>query len=76
MVDTDIAPLRPDVSLPAITSHLATYNLVAAPVVDWTIAYEDGPASVDQACFGTTRADGNVYAAGWAVHRAVMTRAR
>lgn len=43
-------------------------NGVAAPVVDWTIAYEDGPASVDQACFGTTRADGNVYATGWAVH--------
>ena len=34
IIDTDIAPLRPDVSLPAITSHLATYNLVAAPVVD------------------------------------------
>jgi Mg/Co/Ni transporter MgtE len=34
IIDNDIAPLRPDVSLPAITSHLATYNLVAAPVVD------------------------------------------
>jgi Mg/Co/Ni transporter MgtE len=34
IIDTDIAPLRPNVSLPAITSHLATYNLVAAPVVD------------------------------------------
>jgi len=34
ILDSDIAPLRPDVSLAAVTSHLATYNLVAAPVVD------------------------------------------
>ncbi len=34
MVDRDIDPLRPGQSLAAVTSHLATYNLVAAPVVD------------------------------------------
>ena len=34
VVDTDIAPLGPDVPLHAITSYLATYNLVAVPVVD------------------------------------------
>jgi Mg/Co/Ni transporter MgtE len=34
VVDTGIEPLRPDVPLVAITHHLATYNLVAAPVVD------------------------------------------
>ncbi len=34
ILDSDIAPLRPDVSLAAVTRHLATYNLVAAPVVD------------------------------------------
>jgi Mg/Co/Ni transporter MgtE len=34
VIDTDIAPLRPDVPLLEITSYLATYNLVAIPVVD------------------------------------------
>ena len=34
VVDSGIEPLRADVPLPAITHHLATYNLVAAPVVD------------------------------------------
>jgi Mg/Co/Ni transporter MgtE len=34
MLDRDIDPLRPEQSLAAVTSHLATYNLVAAPVVD------------------------------------------
>jgi len=34
MVDNDIDPLGPDVTLQAITRHLATYNLVAVPVVD------------------------------------------
>jgi flagellar motility protein MotE (MotC chaperone)/sporulation protein YlmC with PRC-barrel domain len=34
MLDTDIEPLSPDVSLAAVTSYLATYNLVAVPVVD------------------------------------------
>jgi len=34
VVDRGIEPLRADVPLPAITHHLATYNLVAAPVVD------------------------------------------
>ncbi|MDQ1484886.1 MAG: hypothetical protein QOJ62_579 [Actinomycetota bacterium] len=34
VIDTDIAPLRPDVPLQEITSYLATYNLVAVPVVD------------------------------------------
>ncbi len=33
-VDSDPAPLRPDASLNEVTQHLATYNLVAAPVVD------------------------------------------
>ena len=34
VVDTDIDPLAPDTPLPAVTRHLATYNLVAVPVVD------------------------------------------
>jgi Mg/Co/Ni transporter MgtE len=34
VVDTGIEPLQPDVPLAEITHHLATYNLVAAPVVD------------------------------------------
>lgn len=34
IVDTDLRPLPPDTPLPAVTSYLATYNLVAAPVVD------------------------------------------
>jgi Mg/Co/Ni transporter MgtE len=34
VIDTDIAPLGPDVTLAEITSYLATYNLVAIPVVD------------------------------------------
>jgi Mg/Co/Ni transporter MgtE len=34
VVDSGIEPLDPDVPLAEITHHLATYNLVAAPVVD------------------------------------------
>ena len=34
VIDTDIAPLGPDVLLHEITSYLATYNLVAVPIVD------------------------------------------
>ncbi|MEU9415531.1 CBS domain-containing protein [Streptomyces sp. NPDC051000] len=34
IVDTDLPPLRPDSSLPAVTTHLAAYNMVAVPVVD------------------------------------------
>jgi Mg/Co/Ni transporter MgtE len=34
VVDTDIAPLQEDVPLPAITHYLATYNMVAVPIVD------------------------------------------
>ncbi|MEU3773938.1 CBS domain-containing protein [Streptomyces sp. NPDC032472] len=34
IVDTDLPPLRPDAPLPAVTSYLAAYNLVAVPVVD------------------------------------------
>jgi Mg/Co/Ni transporter MgtE len=34
VADTGIEPLRPETSLRAVTGHLATYNLVAAPVVD------------------------------------------
>jgi len=34
VVDTDVDPLRPDVPLPVLTSYLATYNLVAVPIVD------------------------------------------
>jgi Mg/Co/Ni transporter MgtE len=34
VVDTSIEPLHADVPLAAITHHLATYNMVAAPVVD------------------------------------------
>ena len=36
-LDTDIEPLKPSSSLEDVARHLATYNLVAAPVVD-----EDG----------------------------------
>jgi Mg/Co/Ni transporter MgtE/sporulation protein YlmC with PRC-barrel domain len=34
IVDTQIDPLSPDVPLSEVTAHLATYNLVAIPVVD------------------------------------------
>ena len=34
VVDTDIDPLQADVPLSAVTSYLATYNLVAVPIVD------------------------------------------
>ncbi|MGW6707581.1 magnesium transporter MgtE N-terminal domain-containing protein [Streptomyces sp. NPDC054956] len=34
IVDTGLAPLRPDASLPVVTSYLAAYNMVAVPVVD------------------------------------------
>jgi len=37
VLDTDLEPLRPDTLLPQLTSYLATYNLVAVPIVD-----EDG----------------------------------
>lgn len=33
-MDTDLPPLRPSASLPAVTTHLAAYNMVAVPVVD------------------------------------------
>lgn len=32
--DSDIEPIGPDASLAEVASHLATYNLVASPVVD------------------------------------------
>ena len=32
--DTDLEPLRPEATLPQVTTYLATYNLVALPVVD------------------------------------------
>jgi CBS domain-containing protein len=34
IVDSDLRPLPPDTRLSALTSYLATYNIVAAPVVD------------------------------------------
>jgi Mg/Co/Ni transporter MgtE len=34
VLDDDIAPLRPESTLQQVTRHLATYNLVAVPVVD------------------------------------------
>ncbi|MEV0409985.1 CBS domain-containing protein [Streptomyces sp. NPDC050448] len=34
IADTGLPPLRPDASLPAVTSYLAAYNMVAVPVVD------------------------------------------
>ncbi|MFG2717518.1 magnesium transporter MgtE N-terminal domain-containing protein [Streptomyces sp. NPDC048416] len=34
VVDSDLKPLPPDASLPSVTSFLAAYNMVAAPVVD------------------------------------------
>ncbi|HCA88025.1 MAG TPA: magnesium transporter [Streptomyces sp.] len=34
IVDNDLQPLRPETPLSEVTSYLATYNLVAAPVVD------------------------------------------
>ncbi|AEM81212.1 magnesium transporter MgtE N-terminal domain-containing protein [Streptomyces violaceusniger] len=35
-VDTDLPTLPPDTPLPVVAGHLATYNLLAAPVVDET----------------------------------------
>jgi Mg/Co/Ni transporter MgtE len=32
--DTDLEPVRPTATLPQVTTYLATYNLVALPVVD------------------------------------------
>ena len=34
VVDTDVDPLGPDVTLADLTRHLASYNLVAVPIVD------------------------------------------
>ncbi|NBE54354.1 magnesium transporter MgtE N-terminal domain-containing protein [Streptomyces boluensis] len=34
LIDQDLQALRPDTSLPAVTSFFATYDMVAAPVVD------------------------------------------
>jgi Mg/Co/Ni transporter MgtE len=34
IVDTDLQPLQPDTALPSVTSFLATYNMISAPVVD------------------------------------------
>ncbi|WP_405723647.1 CBS domain-containing protein [Streptomyces sp. NBC_01537] len=34
IVDSDLRPLAPDAALPDVTSYLAVYNMVAAPVVD------------------------------------------
>ncbi|MFF4161182.1 magnesium transporter MgtE N-terminal domain-containing protein [Streptomyces sp. NPDC001678] len=34
LTDTELRPLPPDTPLPAVTSYLATYNLIAVPVVD------------------------------------------
>jgi flagellar motility protein MotE (MotC chaperone) len=34
VLDHDLQPLRPDTPLPAVTSFFATYDMVAAPVVD------------------------------------------
>ncbi|MFJ4342259.1 magnesium transporter MgtE N-terminal domain-containing protein [Streptomyces sp. NPDC088915] len=34
IVDSDLPPLGPDTPLSAVTSYLAAYNMVAAPVVD------------------------------------------
>ncbi|SEK44458.1 magnesium transporter MgtE N-terminal domain-containing protein [Nonomuraea pusilla] len=33
-IDSSIDPIRPDLRLPDVTSYLANYNLLAAPVVD------------------------------------------
>ena len=34
IVDTDLQPLAPYTALPSVTSFLATYNMISAPVVD------------------------------------------
>jgi flagellar motility protein MotE (MotC chaperone)/sporulation protein YlmC with PRC-barrel domain len=34
IVDTDLQPLAPTTALPSVTSFLATYNMISAPVVD------------------------------------------
>jgi Mg/Co/Ni transporter MgtE len=34
IIDTDLQPLPPDAPLTVVTGYLATYNLIAAPVVD------------------------------------------
>jgi Mg/Co/Ni transporter MgtE len=33
-LDDSLSPLRPEMSIQEVAAHLATYNLVAAPVVD------------------------------------------
>jgi Mg/Co/Ni transporter MgtE len=37
MIDKEVDPLRPEATIDEVAGYLATYNLVAAPVVD-----EDG----------------------------------
>lgn len=63
IVDTDLDPLRPEVSLQAVSSYLATYNLVAAPIVD-----EDdhllGAVSVDDVLDHLLPADWREHARG------------
>jgi Mg/Co/Ni transporter MgtE len=34
VIDTDIDPLPPDIGLADVARHMATYNLLAAPVID------------------------------------------
>jgi CBS domain-containing protein len=34
VLDTDLSPIRPETPLRVVTSYLATYNLIAVPVVD------------------------------------------
>ncbi|WP_131745481.1 CBS domain-containing protein [Frankia sp. Cppng1_Ct_nod] len=46
VIDVDITPLRPETSLSEVTRHLASYNLVAAPVLD-AAAHLVGVVTVD-----------------------------
>ncbi|WP_214109075.1 magnesium transporter MgtE N-terminal domain-containing protein [Acrocarpospora catenulata] len=34
LLDTSLDPIRPDLTLPEVASYLATYNMMASPVVD------------------------------------------
>ncbi|MFE0423699.1 magnesium transporter MgtE N-terminal domain-containing protein, partial [Streptomyces sp. NPDC058953] len=47
VVDSDLPPLAPDTPLPAVTSYLAAYNMVAAPVVDVSGVRGGGGCEVD-----------------------------
>jgi CBS domain-containing protein len=69
VVDTDIDPLRPEVPLPQVTSYLATYNLVAVPIVD-DAEHLVGAVTVDDVLDHLLPEDWREHPAGEAAHGA------